>query len=93
MGLSDGHSRPGSSVPAPKTASLKELLDLDPESLGLFGRFIDELEESEKRRRNLPEWLAVGPGFETEDELRSFLKIEVETIRNTNEDRSPGPPT
>jgi hypothetical protein len=79
-------ARTGKSVPDTKTGSLKDLLDLDPESRNLFGPLLDGLDKSEKRLRNIPEWLAVGAGFETEDELRSFLENEVGTIRVNSED-------
>lgn len=81
-------ARAGRCVPDAKTGTHKDRLDLDPESLNLFGPFLVELDESEKRRReqrrrDIPEWLAVGSGFETEDELRNFLRNEVELLQSS----------
>ena len=44
------------------------------------------------RARDMPERLAVGPGFETEDDLRNFLQNEVETIRTKNNAVAPFEP-
>ncbi len=92
-------ARQGNGVAKPQPAGIASIKDdLNPETFELFGQMIDAFaarkqRDRELRRRDMPDWLAVGSGFETEDELRSFLKNEVETIRTTNENQGPIQPT
>jgi len=75
-------ARAGNGEPDPKDAGLASIKkDLSPEELDIFEAMIDAFEQRdrEQRARNLPEWLAVGSWFESEDELRSFIESEVES--------------
>lgn len=89
-------TRSQSWVPDLKDAGIANIKkDLNSEELNLFEGIIQGYEHQDRkdRRRNIPDWLAVGTWFESEDELRSFLKNEVETIRTTNENQGPIRPT
>lgn len=59
-------------------ASIKK--DLDSDALDLFENIIDAFEHLDRkdRRRNIPDWLAKGTWFESEDDLRRFLENGVE---------------
>jgi hypothetical protein len=85
-------ARQGNGVAKPQVADIASIKDdLNPETLELFGPLIDafaarEERDREQRRGDISEWLAVGPGVETEGDLRNFLQIEVETSRTKNDD-------